>query len=223
MVTVMWPCLVVRLVALSRMLVLAVMTVWAMALRVAWADVYTYTDHMGITHYSNVAESAEYRLMVSLSVQIDAVLNAEGGSNQAKAVPKSAAVKQYMPTIAQVAVTEGVDKALLHAVVTAESGYNAQAVSSKGAMGLMQLMPATARRYGVVDAFDPEQNLKAGARYLRELMQLFDNNLELVLAAYNAGEGAVTRHGMRVPPYRETMAYVPKVMRYYRRYSLTEL
>ena len=83
----------------------------------------------------------------------------------------------------------------------------------------MQLMPATAQRYGVTDAFDPEQNVQAGVRYLAELMALF-NNLTLALAAYNAGENAVVRHGHKIPPYRETQYYVPKVLEAYRRYSV---
>jgi soluble lytic murein transglycosylase-like protein len=103
-------------------------------------------------------------------------------------------------------------------VITAESGYNAAAVSRAGAQGLMQLMPQTAKRYEVADSFDPEQNIRGGARYLRDLLDLFGNDLELAIAAYNAGENAVLRHGRKVPPYRETLAYVPKVIGLYDKY-----
>ena len=106
----------------------------------------------------------------------------------------------------------------LHALVAVESRYDARAVSGKGALGLMQLMPQTARRYGVADAFDPRQNLQGGARYLRDLLRLFDNDLRLALAAYNAVEHAVMKHGNRIPPYGETLRYVPLVLDFYARY-----
>ncbi len=104
---------------------------------------------------------------------------------------------------------------LLHAVIQVESGYNPNAVSPKGAVGLMQLMPATARRLGVVDSRDPLANLRGGARYLRNLIRLFDGDLQLALAAYNAGEAAVQRHARNIPPYAETIAYVEAVQRRY--------
>ena len=111
-----------------------------------------------------------------------------------------------------------VDPALIHAVISVESGYNPSARSSAGAVGLMQLMPGTARRYGVKDRLDPAQNIQGGARYLRDLKVMFGNNLQLVLAAYNAGEDAVLKYGRRIPPYRETAAYVPKVLGYYKKF-----
>lgn len=113
---------------------------------------------------------------------------------------------------------QNVDRALLQAVVAAESGYDPHAVSSAGAVGLMQLMPETARRYGVNDRYDPADNIEAGARYLHDLMRRFNDNLSLVLAAYNAGENAVAQYGNQIPPYRETRLYVPRVMSLYRRY-----
>jgi soluble lytic murein transglycosylase-like protein len=120
--------------------------------------------------------------------------------------------------IARVAREQKVEPALLHAVVMAESAYNPRARSPKGATGLMQLMPATGKRYGAKDLLNPLQNLRAGARYLRDLLALFDNNLGLVLAAYNAGEGAVMRSGNTIPPYPETRKYVPRVLEYYESY-----
>lgn len=114
-----------------------------------------------------------------------------------------------------------VDPRLLHAVIATESAYNPGARSRKGAQGLTQLMPDTARRYGVSDAYDPHQSILGGARYLADLLKLFDQDVQLALAAYNAGERAVLRHGRRIPPYRETSAYVPRVLTYYRAFSNT--
>ena len=123
--------------------------------------------------------------------------------------------KRYVPQIEQIARTYGLDPRLMHAVIGAESAYDPAAVSNKGAMGLMQLMPDTARRFGVEDPFDPTANMHGGARYLRWLMDRFQNDLELVLAAYNAGEGAVERYGNAIPPYAETRTYVARVLDYY--------
>lgn len=120
------------------------------------------------------------------------------------------------PLIEEAANAHQLRPALVHAVIRAESAYRADAVSSKGAVGLMQLMPATAARYGVSDRHDPEQNLRGGSAYLRDLLVLFDHDLQLALAAYNAGENAVIRYGNAIPPYRETQNYVRKVIRFYR-------
>jgi soluble lytic murein transglycosylase-like protein len=117
----------------------------------------------------------------------------------------------YRDEVEQAAREFGLDASLLHAVIGVESGHSAAAVSAKGAIGLMQLMPPTARRFGVADAYDPLQNIRGGARYLRYLLDLFGGDVELALAAYNAGENAVLRHGRRVPPFRETIEYVRKV------------
>jgi len=103
---------------------------------------------------------------------------------------------------------------LLHAVIRAESAYNPTAVSSAGAIGLMQLMPATAARYKVSDPYDPAENVRGGAQYLRFLLKMFGNNLRLALAGYNAGENAVVKHGHQVPPYPETQQYVRKVLQF---------
>ena len=128
-------------------------------------------------------------------------------------------IKLYNKQIVKVAKKYGVDPALVHAVILAESQYNADAISRRGAIGLMQLMPDTAERYKVSDAFDANQNIRGGAQYLRDLIKTFDGDLELAVAAYNAGEGAVMRSGRKIPPYPETVAYVPKVMAFYRKYQ----
>lgn len=109
----------------------------------------------------------------------------------------------------------GVSANLVHAVINAESAYNSQAVSSAGAVGLMQLMPATAKRYGVSNRRDPIQNIKGGTQYLRYLLKLFDGDLRLTAAAYNAGENAVLKYNRNVPPYKETQNYVVKVLNFY--------
>ena len=105
-----------------------------------------------------------------------------------------------------------ISPALVRAVIQAESAWNTRAVSSKGALGLMQLMPATAEQLGVTDPFDPVQNIRGGVQYLRWLLDRYDGNAELALAAYNAGPGAVDRYGRQVPPFRETRAYVKKIV-----------
>ncbi len=125
---------------------------------------------------------------------------------------------KYDQIVEDAARTYGLDSALLYAVISVESGYNPKAVSKKGASGLMQLMPSIAKHYGVVDLLDPVQNLHGGAKYLRDMLILFNNDVSLAVAAYNAGETAVVRYGNRIPPYRETMNYVPRVLHFYREY-----
>lgn len=122
-----------------------------------------------------------------------------------------ASAHQPAQAILASASRHGLDPLLVHAIVRVESGYDARAVSPKGAAGLMQLMPATARRYDVADRFDPAANVEGGVRYLRDLFALFGGDRRLALAAYNAGEGAVLRHGRRIPPYPESVAYVKRV------------
>src|SRR5204862_970867 len=109
----------------------------------------------------------------------------------------------------------GVDPLLLYSIMHQESSFKSHAVSPKGARGLMQLMPGTAIRYGVTNVFDSRQNIEGGARYLRFLLDYFDNDIDLVLAAYNAGEGAVEKYGWQVPPYAETREYVRRISRRY--------
>lgn len=113
----------------------------------------------------------------------------------------------------------GIDRRLILAVMKQESSFNPRAISYKGARGLMQLMPATAYRFGVKDIFDPAQNIEGGARYLRFLLDTFNGNVELALAGYNAGENAVIKYGSRIPPYRETQDYVRKISAHYDRLS----
>jgi soluble lytic murein transglycosylase-like protein len=123
----------------------------------------------------------------------------------------SARQRQFDHFIEQYAQSLGVSADLVRAVIQAESNFNPRAVSAKGAMGLMQLMPATARELGVSDPFHPEQNIRGGVTYLARLLAKYDQNVELALAAYNAGAGNVERYGNAVPPFRETRAYVKKI------------
>ena len=127
--------------------------------------------------------------------------------------------RKFSPYIRQAANRHHLPYHLVHAVITVESAYNEDAISHAGAQGLMQLMPATAKRFGVSDPFNPRQNINGGSRYLSYLINLFEGNYYLALAAYNAGENAVKRYGNRIPPYEETQNYVQKVMRYYKKYQ----
>jgi soluble lytic murein transglycosylase-like protein len=110
----------------------------------------------------------------------------------------------------------GVDPVLLYSIMHQESTFKQRAVSPKGARGLMQLMPGTAQRFGVTNIFDPQQNIEGGARYMRFLLNMFDGDVELALAGYNAGEGAVLKYGRQIPPYRETQEYVRRISERYR-------
>jgi soluble lytic murein transglycosylase-like protein len=176
----------------------------------ARADIYAYTDPAGTTHFSNVPDDARYKLIVRTPQEPAA---ASGGSRAAVWLARSV---DYDAAIERAAFATEVHPALLRAVIVVESGFNPRAVSRRGAVGLMQLLPSTARRYGAFNAFDPEQNIHAGARYLATLITRYgENRLDLVLAAYNAGEAAVERYGQHIPPYSETRAYVPNVLKMY--------
>ena len=126
----------------------------------------------------------------------------------------------YSPSIQKFAKTYGVHEYLVHAIISTESCYDSNALSSVGAQGLMQLMPGTARELGVTDSFDPSQNIRAGVEYFSKLQKQFDYNSQLALAAYNAGPGAVKKYA-GVPPYPETQAYVKNVLEKFRQYSVS--
>lgn len=128
--------------------------------------------------------------------------------------------KKYDPFVKSASIRYGIDANLIHAVIQAESAYNRWAISSKGARGLMQLMPDTAAFYGVADVFDPEQNINGGVKYLRDLAALYGARTSLILAAYNAGQNAVKKYG-GIPPYAETRAYIDKITASYLRTMAT--
>jgi soluble lytic murein transglycosylase-like protein len=190
------------------------------------ADIYAFLDENGVAHFADHPLDERYQLYMKTKPQLEITLRE---TPAAEPVPEPAAApsgrtvplqagKRYADMIAKVAREQKVEPALLHAVIAVESAYNAQAKSPKGATGLMQLMPDTAKRYGVTDLLNPMENLRAGARYLRDLLGMFNNNLRLVIAAYNAGEGAVIRSGNAVPNYPETRSYVPRVLQHYELY-----
>ncbi|MBV7548148.1 lytic transglycosylase domain-containing protein [Pseudomonas sp. PDM26] len=131
--------------------------------------------------------------------------------------PQMIAAQPYAELVSAAATANELPAALLHAVIKTESGYNARATSPKGARGLMQLMPRIAREMGVTNAYDPKANIQGGARYLKRLMTMFDNDIRLAVAAYNAGPQAVLSRGNRIPPFAETQRYVPNVLNHYRR------
>ena len=129
----------------------------------------------------------------------------------------TASQRPYAQEVSQAAASNGLPEALLHAVIRIESGYNPSARSVKGAAGLMQLMPDTAREMGVTNVWDPSANIQGGARYLKQLMVMFGNDVSLAVAAYNAGPAAVSKRGNVIPPFAETQRYVPDVLRDYHR------
>ncbi len=188
------------------------------------ADIWGYVDEQGIAHLSEHQLSERYQLFKkeaprpALEVFDPPPLFERSAANSTVIRVNAALRAQVAPLIVQVAREYDLDASLLHAIVTVESGYNPQARSPAGAIGLMQLMPQTAARYAVRNIWDPLENLHGGARYLRFLLGLFKNNLDLVLAAYNAGEGAVMQAGNKIPNYAETKAYVPSVLTHYDRY-----
>lgn len=168
----------------------------------AGADIYSYRDEKGVVHFSNVPKDNRYRF--KMKERVRKVRNTLYESRR----------KRYDTLIVKAARENGLDPHLLHAVVEVESYYNPDAVSVKGASGLMQIMPETARKLGLEDLFHPGENLKAGARYLRRLIDKYEGELRLALAAYNAGETAVDQY-KRIPPYPETQKYVQKVLNVY--------
>jgi soluble lytic murein transglycosylase-like protein len=179
----------------------------------ARADIYAFTDERGVRHFTNIAGlDRRYKLV-----------RKEGPVAPRAAMtswmPSEAEIRKYQTIVDTASRSYGVDNALVHAVISAESGYNPQAVSRKGAQGIMQLMPDTARRYGVSSVLDPVENIHGGVKYLKDLLAMFNGNVELAVAGYNAGENAVIRAGNRIPRYPETENYVPKVMDYYRKFQ----
>jgi soluble lytic murein transglycosylase-like protein len=167
------------------------------------ADIYRYVDEDGIIHFSNVPNHYRYRLYIS-----------DGNMDY------QAYFDRYDKIIRQAARKHGIDSSLIKAVIRAESDFDKHAVSSKGAQGLMQLMPETAKELEVGDSFDPKENIHAGVRYLKRQLKNFQNDVSLALAAYNAGENAVRRYGHRIPPYKETRTFVDRVLRYWDEFNL---
>jgi len=166
------------------------------------ADIYKYEDAQGVIHLTNVPiESGIKYILIMREKRI--LLDGKLGDN----------MSQYDDLIVKASEKHKIEPALIKAIIKAESNFNHRAVSRKGAKGLMQLMPATASSLQVQDSFHPENNIEGGVKYLRYLLNYFNGNLPLALAAYNAGENAVIRH-RGIPPYRETQVYVQRVLSY---------
>jgi len=224
--------------ALSRSLLLALLLCmqqgWARA-----ADIYGYVDGKGVAHFASEKLDERYQIFFRGGQSFDTAkgispLGRGAGKLDGKVPPASQTLlamfeaspgyKTAKAALRDASSRHSIDYELLQALIATESGFDAQAVSPKGAMGLMQLMPSTAQRYGVAadkrasiekKLFDPRINIAAGSRYLRDLIAMFPGQLELALAAYNAGEGAVQRAGNRIPNYKETQNYVQTVLQLY--------
>ncbi len=190
-------------------LLFAISILLATASAGAATKIYGYVGPDGQRHYTDMPDSNRYRLLLLSSH----ALTESGDRYDPELLARS---PQFDPIIETAAASAALEANLLRAVIAVESGFNSRAVSKRGAIGLMQLMPATAMRFGVSNAFDPRQNVRAGAQYLKFLIERFDNDLSLALAAYNAGEQAVDRSGGQIPPFMETQAYVPRVLKIYR-------
>jgi soluble lytic murein transglycosylase-like protein len=185
-------------------------------------DVFKYVDADGKIYFTDAPlQGSDYRLewkRASRKIinENSKRLIATGRHKLRSITPKRLSVRRnrYNHLIERNAKRFDLHPELLHAVIRAESAYNATAVSSAGAIGLMQLMPATAARYNVSDIYDPAENIRGGAQYLRFLLDMFEHDLRLALAGYNAGENAVLKYGNRIPPYPETQKYVRKVLQF---------
>jgi soluble lytic murein transglycosylase-like protein len=180
---------------------------------VAGADIYKYVDKHGRAHLTDEPPHGGYKRLVKTWKGWTEAGIAYRHVNKNRL--------RHTPTIDLVAKRHALPTALIHAVITAESAYDSSAVSRAGAVGLMQLMPGTAQRYGVANRQDPRANVLGGTRYLKDLLGMFDDNLVLALAAYNAGENAVIKYGHKIPPYEETQTYVRRVLKYYNDYKKT--
>jgi soluble lytic murein transglycosylase-like protein len=214
---------------------LAAAVVFACAAPVANANVYALVEEDGTVRLSNTPDDPRYKLFFREPTEYklkdaaqmrgvrnpgDYRLRAAWGRADSKSdlfANPLLADKPYQEQVVEAAKEHKLDPALVHAVIAAESNYNPKALSNKGAVGLMQVMPDTGRRYGVKEKElkQPAQNIRTGAQYLADLIDMFDGDLKLALAGYNAGENAVLRHGRKIPPFAETQAYVPRVLRFY--------
>ena len=191
--------------------VAAAMAVCTAAICSASPPIYRYVDADGVAHFTDKPDSRRYQLF-----------DLKGLTHSGDRYDPGllARATQYDAIIEAEAKSAGVEPNLLRAVIVVESGFNSRAVSKRGAVGLTQLMPDTATRFGVSNRYDPQQNVRGGALYLGFLLNRFGQSVRLALAAFNAGEDAVARNSGQIPPFNETLEYVPKVLKVYQ--ALTE-
>lgn len=187
------------------------------------APIYAYVDTQGNLSISDKKDDARFvrfepkrrvtpRITERKTIWVNRQIAPSFAAQITTHLPIHKKALHFSTLIDDIAQETGVNANLLHAIIQVESAYNPAATSPKGAQGLMQLIPATAQRFGVEQSYDPEANIRGGARYMKRLLAQFDNNLQLALAAYNAGEGSVQRYNNRIPPYPETQAYVVRVL-----------
>lgn len=198
----------------TLILLKAIVVLSSCELNIAMADV--YIDLSQTTEISITQDGEHYTLKIeepysATSISPKKVRPSTHSTERINALP-------FNNEVIIAANESAIEPALIHAVISAESNHNPHAQSKKGAYGLMQLMPETSRRFNVKNKNDPKQNVVAGAKYLRELLNIFNGDLNLTLAAYNAGPAAVKKYGGKIPPYKETLDYVPKVLKYYHQY-----
>jgi soluble lytic murein transglycosylase-like protein len=176
------------------------------------AGIYRYVDERGVIHFTNCPRDPKFKLYLRESKED------VGVEIRTLSLPNTKDPTHYDSLISEFSQKYKVDFALIKAMIQAESGFNPLAISRKGAKGLMQLMPETALRMNVSNVFNPKENIEGGVRYFKYLLSLFNNDLRLSLAAYNAGENLVSEL-RSIPPYRETIDYVRKVLNYYQSYK----
>jgi soluble lytic murein transglycosylase-like protein len=189
----------------------------------AQADIYEATGENGINKWSTQALNSSYQKSsvieeISWAEQklVNDYFSVKAGKNIESTI-NPLKNREYRSMVFIASNKHGVDPALVEALISVESGFNTYAISPKGARGLMQLMPATAKRYGMKSEQElhiPSKNIDMGVRHLKDLLKLHDGQVALAIASYNAGQGAVSKHGQRIPAYRETMLYVPAVLSY---------
>jgi hypothetical protein len=190
------------------------------------AEIYGYVDEQGVTHFSAEKSDARYQLLVRGNKfgSLDLESSGQGKQSLSSRLIQHPNLRTYEPLLKTASIEFAVELALLKAVMAAESGFNPDAISSKGAIGLMQVMPSTAERYGLLGdksksleqkLRDPKTNIRLGARYLADLFKLFPEQQKLVIASYNAGESAVQQYKNTIPPYPETRNYVRLVTQLY--------
>ncbi len=196
----------------QKILLFVVVVTMLLSLPATAADIYKYEDEEGVLHFTDAPTDRRFKIFMR-DIKKDKALRTHFRLSGCVGNPA-----EYESIINSCALQYGVDKSLVKAVIHAESGYDPHAVSAKGASGLMQLMPNTARSLKVGNSFDPEENIRGGVKYLRFLLDTFRGDVSLALAAYNAGLSRVAQYG-GVPPYAETRNYVAKVLEYKKSYQ----